>query len=59
MERGKRKLDEGPALLRVVPSRREVPPLTDGEILALRRMLVNAEAVAEGCPVARRILSER
>jgi hypothetical protein len=46
-------------VLHVAPRVRAVPPLTDAEILALRKLLVDAETIKESCPVARRALSDR
>lgn len=45
--------------LLLAPRARSVPPLTDAEILALRALLVNAEHIAESCPIARRVMSKR
>lgn len=45
--------------LYLTPKGRSVPPLTDAEITALRDLLVKAEQIAEGCPVARRVFSKR
>lgn len=58
-EQGPGSEDASVRVLHIMPRSRGVPPLTDGEILALRKLLVDAEAIKEGCPVARRILSER
>lgn len=45
--------------LHIAPRVRSVPPLTDAEILALRKLLIDAEAIKESCPVAKRALSDR
>lgn len=45
--------------LRIAPGGRAVPPLTDAEIIALRELLETAQKIAEGCPIAQRILSKR
>jgi hypothetical protein len=45
--------------LYLTPRGRGVPPLTDAEITALRQLLVDAEAIKEACPVAKRALSKR
>ena len=42
-----------------VPRARRVAPLTDAEITKLRQLLVDFEAVATGCPIAKRELSKR
>lgn len=41
----------------VIPFRRAVPPLTDDEITRLRALLLDAERVLVGCPVARKVLA--
>lgn len=51
--------DKPPSLLRVIASNRAVPPLTQAEVLALRKMLVDFEAIKASCPIAKRALSER
>lgn len=43
----------------IAPRVRQVPPLTDAEILALRALLVKAETIGEQCPIAKRVLSKR
>jgi hypothetical protein len=45
--------------LRIAPRRGGVRPLTDAEILALRQMLEQFDAIRKTCPLARRALSER
>jgi hypothetical protein len=45
--------------LYIAPRAREVPPLTDAEILALRQLLIDAETIKDVCPVAKRALSPR
>lgn len=42
-----------------IVTRRGVSPLTDAEIVALRRMLAEFGKIKEGCPIARRTLSDR
>lgn len=39
-------------------TKRGEPPLSNEELRALRALLENAQKVAHGCPVARRILGE-
>lgn len=41
------------------PHRRRVPPLSDEEVLRLRQLLRDAEAVFATCPMAQRVLSKR
>ena len=45
--------------LKLAPRRSGVQPLTDAEILALRQMLKQFDAIRKTCPIARRALSER
>lgn len=59
-----KKLEPGPKdnavrKLHMTPRARSVPPLTDAEILALRALLINAELIADTCPIAKRALSSR
>ena len=42
-----------------IPRVRSVAPLTDAEITKLRQLLIDFEAVATGCPIAKRELSKR
>lgn len=56
---GKGSDEGGVRTLYAIPRAREVPPLTDGEILALRRLLIDAERIKDMCPIAQRALSER
>jgi len=44
--------DEGPGIYEVI----EVPPLTTGEVLALRALLADSRKVFGNCPLAQRAL---
>jgi hypothetical protein len=45
--------------LRIAPRIREVPPLTNKEILQLRELLKKADLIEGHCPIAQRALSKR
>jgi hypothetical protein len=45
--------------LKLAPRVRDVPPLSDKEILALRELLKKADVIATACPIAQRALSKR
>ena len=61
MEQKKPEVQTGSVVAFSATSRRKrvVPTLSDDEVLRLRQLLRDAEAVFAGCPMAQRVLSKR